>query len=822
MVSLAYVGKTHESIFKSLYWENINLSLDFASKAILMRQTFDIIGRGLSIKAQVVRSTVLILFLICLIVASSAIAYISLGSGLTSKETVIGLPQLFSVAIIPSGPVQLTTQQTQVFIANANSTDSSLNYSWSIENSQQSSVVNGTHYVLLTHDNQAVFKFLGSTVDFCWLNVEVNSTIATASSATVTIQYINPPVEAKNQQEASEQLNQQISTLTQTPIPAQTPIQTTNNYQNENTSIFINSTSNAKFIIQPTAQGYYQVINGIEGNIVTEYSSTNANTTLNNAISGGGIIAIMSGDYSGAQLIVPPNANIIAEPDVTGIKYASIAIGARINEPAFNAAFGGYQAGDYTVTTNATSSATMKTLTLAFKPDNTVRFASTNASYVLNKLASIGGSIFVKGNLTLTSSIILSRSDTSLYSDGSTGLLYFSGVNGLNITGSGINVSNLDIRQGGYERTKTGITCSGTYNKTIGYQTLSNLNVWGWDTALSMIYTSSSQVSNIDTTFSYTGLKIQGQSVNNIFSDCLFSNFAKNQTTVLIQRDDNLDIYPEGNIISHSLIYGGNIGINLYYAFASQISDSIIDGWTDKGVMILGGQDISLSNNWIGCLPSSTNSIAVEASADSAKISGNNLFAFNWTIYLHSSSNFLIKDNNFKGSAIADIYSFNNNGGSIANNNFGAPSQAGILMQNSDGLSVYCNTFAGKGTAINMIASEHNSMVSNILNGTLQNGIILDGSSYNTFTGNSIYNSGQLKNNSYSDIWLVNNSTYNSVSVNAIVATGINKTAWGILESSLSDDYNMYSGNTVTGQVSGAIGIKGLHSLRGANIPTSG
>lgn len=787
-----------------------------------MRQTFDIMGRGFSIKAHIVRSIVLVLLLIGFIVTISAIAYISLGSGLTGKETALGLPQSLSVSIIPSGPVQLTTQQTEVFIANVSSTDSSLSYTWSIENSHQSSVVNGTHYVLLTHNNQAVFKFLGSTVDFCWLNVEVNSTIATAGSATVTIQYVNPPVEAKNQQKASEQLNQQTSTLTQTPIPTQTPTQTTNNYQNNNTSIFANSTSNAKFIIQPTVQGYYQVIKGIDGSIVTEYSSTDANTTLNSAISGGGIIAIMSGDYSGAQLIVPPNANIIAAPDVAGIMYASIAIGARINEPAFNAAFGGYQAGDYTVTTNATSSATLKTLTLAFKPDNTVRFASTNASYVLNRLASLGGSIFVKGNLTLTSSIILSRSDTSLYSDGSTGLLYFCGVNGLNITGSGIKVSNLDIRQGGYERTKTGITCSGTYNKTIGYETLSNLNVWGWDTALSMIYTSSSQVSNIDTTFSYTGLKIQGQSVNNIFSDCLFSNFAKNQTTVLIERDDSLDIYPEGNIISHSLIYGGNIAINLRYALASQISDSIIDGWTDKGVTILGSQDTTLSNNWIGCLPSSTNSIAVEVSADSAKISGNNLFAFNWTIYLHSSSNFLIKDNNFKGSAIADIYSFNNNGGSIANNNFGAPSQAGILMQNSDGLSIYSNTFTGKGTAINIIASEHNSMVSNILNGTLQNGIIFDGSSYNTFTGNSIYNSGQLKNNSYSDIWLVNNSTYNSISVNAIVATGINNTAWGILESSFSDDFNMYSGNTVMGQVSGAIGIKGLHSMRGANIPTSG
>ena len=143
-------------------------------------------------------------------------------------------------------------------------------------------------------------------------------------------------------------------------------------------------------------------------------------------------------------------------------------------------------------------------------------------------------------------------------------------------------------------------------------------------------------------------------------------------------------------------------------------------------------------------------------------------------------------------------------------------------MQNSDGLSIYSNSFVGKGTGINMIASEHNSMVSNILNGTLQNGIILDGSSYNTFTGNSIYDSGQLTNNTYSDIWLVNNSTYNNVCVNTIVATGINDTAWGILEGALSDDYNIYSGNTVMGQVTGAIGIKGVHSLRGVNSPTSG
>jgi hypothetical protein len=42
----SYAGKTHELIFKLLYLKNINWRLDFASKAILMRQTYNISGRG--------------------------------------------------------------------------------------------------------------------------------------------------------------------------------------------------------------------------------------------------------------------------------------------------------------------------------------------------------------------------------------------------------------------------------------------------------------------------------------------------------------------------------------------------------------------------------------------------------------------------------------------------------------------------------------------------------------------------------------------------------------------------------------------------------
>ena len=87
---------------------------------------------------------------------------------------------------------------------------------------------------------------------------------------------------------------------------------------------------------------------------------------MNSAIALGGIIAIKGGDYSGAELIVPSNVSIIADPTVTGIKYASIANGARIDEPTFNQAFRGYAQDDYTIVSNRTCLASSQTWYLAF------------------------------------------------------------------------------------------------------------------------------------------------------------------------------------------------------------------------------------------------------------------------------------------------------------------------------------------------------------------------------------------------------------------------------------------------------------------------
>jgi parallel beta-helix repeat protein len=754
-----------------------------------------------------------------LIIVASLFAVILIQNNFAASDIIVTNSNSLSASINPSGIIQLKLNQSQVFEANSSSKDIPITYKWTIESASIASASNQTNYLLITHENQAVFKLLTENLNFCSLRVTLNLKESSVN-ATVTIEQITlPSIKQANQQP----INQPTSQPTTVPTPTQTQTPSENQDFNQNAPITNtnNQILNADLIVQNNAKFHYQVINSTDNSIITEYSSNSANLTLNQAIANGGVIAISSGNYTGSRLIVPSNTNIISSPDAIGIRYASIGDGARINERNFNAAFGGYQTGAYTVTTNVIDSATNTKCYLAFKPDNSIYYFSTNASYVLNNAASSGGGIFIAGNLTLNNPIILSVSRTSLYSDG-TGVLTFNNINGIIITGTEVTISNLCLRQIDFARTRIAILCNGTNTKQVGYETFSNLKLWGWQTALFMKYTISTQANGIDTTFSLTGLHIWGQSTNNVFTNCQFSNYETSIPTVLIDRDDVLDISPEGNMISNSLIYGGNPAVYLRYAVASQISNSVVDGWNQQGVKIIGRQDNSLSDNWIGASPGSASSIAMEVSSGSTSIKGNTLSALNWTFYVHNSKNCLISGNNFISPANIDIYSVNNNGGSIANNNLLANSVMGIVTQNSYGFSVYSNTLTGKTTAINMITSDHNTVVSNIINETQQNGIILDGSSFNSIMANSISNSGQKSNNSYVDIWLVNNSTYNNVCDNIITAFGINRSAWGILESSPADDYNIYSGNAISGQISGAIGINGPDSVRGSNSPKIG
>ena len=255
---------------------------------------------------------------------------------------------LFSIE--PAGPIKLSLNQSQVFTVNTNSQDNPSNYSWSLYSGSSDLAVNKTTYLLVTQGKQADFKFLTDNLNVCWLSVTLNSSTWLANSTVL----IECTALLQSNQTIQQTTSQQINEPSQTPAPTQTPSQNQDHNQDSISGPIKDPLLNADLIVQNDVKNHYQVINGTDDSIITNYSSDSANTTLNDAIAIGGSIAIMSGDYTGTQLIVPSNANIISAADVLGVNYASIGNGARINEPNFNAAFGGYQTGAYTVTTNAT------------------------------------------------------------------------------------------------------------------------------------------------------------------------------------------------------------------------------------------------------------------------------------------------------------------------------------------------------------------------------------------------------------------------------------------------------------------------------------
>jgi hypothetical protein len=715
-------------------------------------------------------------------------------------------PRNFTVSIEPKGQIELTLNQLKVFTANVSTQDIPFNYTWSIENSFSKRIAfNETNYLLLTCGNQAVFKFLSQQSDFFWLTVSVNSTDL-SDKATVAVQYVNPQTtESTEKQGNGQQTSQQTQTSNQ------------NNYYTTINSL----ASTASYIVKPDGFGMFQVINGTNGNTVEDYASASADITLNKAIAQGGIIVIKVGNYTGANLNVPTNANIIAEPEVVGIKYASISDGAKIDEPTFNTAFGRYSSGSLTITTNLTKDATSTTWYLAFKPDNSIYYVSTNASEVLNVATNLAGAICIRNALMLNNPVMLSKSKTSIYSDGN-GRLSFNCTDGLIIKATEVSLHDITIEQVGRERTKRGIAFEGTFLKPSGYETLNNIKIWGWDTALVFNYTSSSHVTAVDTSFSHQALYIWGQSVNNVFSQCEFANYGSTKATVLIERDDCLDLSPEGNIISSSLIYGGKWGVYLKYSIATAITDSIIDGWAEKGVVIIGRENNIVSNNWIARSNGVLKNNAIEINADSTIIKGNTLSADNYTIYVYSSLNCIIAENQLISCAFCDIYIADSQAGSVSQNNLAGSSQNGIILNDCNHFSLNGNTLNNKTIAINVINSRHNSISSNIINCTLRNAIILDYAQYNSINGNSIYDIGEKPYFAYAYIWIVDGSMFNSIDANIISILGVRKTAWGILEGSLADDFNIYSGNIITGNISGGIGIKGANSVRSENIPSVG
>ena len=125
---------------------------------------------------QSFRSKIFIGIFSCILLIGSFIGYLGVQNYLLQNQPItFSLPQEIPTTIEPRGPIELKLDQTQIFVANVSKSDVSLAYEWRIKETSSSPAMNGTEYLLLTYNNQAVFKFLTSDLEFCWLSVKVSS-----------------------------------------------------------------------------------------------------------------------------------------------------------------------------------------------------------------------------------------------------------------------------------------------------------------------------------------------------------------------------------------------------------------------------------------------------------------------------------------------------------------------------------------------------------------------------------------------------------------------------------------------------------------------
>ncbi len=414
---------------------------------------------------------------------------------------------------------------------------------------------------------------------------------------------------------------------------------------------------------------------------------------------------------------------------------------------------------------------------------------------------------------------------TAIVGEGFKTRAIFDNCDGISLEGDSCLLDKFTIDQKDYLRTKTGISCPGTDGTPYSYHSLQNLKVRGWTKAIYLGYTWNTNLSHVDTTYSYTALHLFGQSVDVKASNCTLTNFGFTTDTVFVERDDVPDIQPEGFCMSNTLVYGGNVGVNLRYASYSRIGNCIIDGITASGVKIVGRTDNKISNSWIGRIgnASGNNAIGVEINGGfNHQILGCTILPGLYGIYAYGvavKADF--SHNHILGYPVtADILVLTCSDITIADNHMDEASGAGIYVNNGELVSITGNHVKNKigFGAIYILGSEHCAVGNNTIHETQNTAISFDASKYNTVTGNIMKNNSLSADGMYPAIYLFNTSTYNTVTGNQASSIAANRICNVAKEDTVADDYNVYGLNAGYGLTGGAVHIHGTHSQILPNI----
>lgn len=351
---------------------------------------------------------------------------------------------------------------------------------------------------------------------------------------------------------------------------------------------------------------------------------------------------------------------------------------------------------------------------------------STNANSVLANAvgnSSNGDTIFIKGNINCTAPFVISKQIRLTGQNRHESSLIFTGTNGINITVTQVTIDNLGIIENGFTRTYTGILFNGSASSAKGYSSLSNLYLWGWNTALKLQYTVQSTFDSIDTTFSYTALDIWGQCMENKFVNCAFINYGTTQYTVVFRMDSATALRPEGNSIMNSVIYKGNWSVALIYSNYNLIQGNTIDSYSLYGIHVCTTVDTRIIDNLIESTTSGAIGITLSDSAGNQTIIANNWLQNPYVnIWLLGSNQFnTIQGNIFRGvnSTGTDVVLTNTNNGYniISNNQFLSLSACSIIEVGSSNYNVIIGNICPSST-YGILTVGANTKVNHCWNGT--------------------------------------------------------------------------------------------------------
>ncbi|MBA2853824.1 parallel beta-helix repeat protein [Methanococcus maripaludis] len=243
-------------------------------------------------------------------------------------------------------------------------------------------------------------------------------------------------------------------------------------------------------------------------------------------------------------------------------------------------------------------------------------------------------------------------------------------------------------------------------------------------------------------------------------------------------------------IINNTVKSNGKRGIGLYYSSNSTITNNIASSNKKYGIYLLSSSNITIKNNTAdsnypgGGFPDSSSNIYLDSSSNNTVIN-NNINSSYYGIYLDSSDDNEVTNNTADSNTIYSIYLDSSDNNKVTGNsaNLGNYGIGLVSSSNNTFTSNTVNSTFQRG-AIELQSSSNNVLIKNTVNSNYHGICLFSSSNNNTITGNNVFLNNQTA-------ILISSSDNNTITNNTVDSNN-----YGIFIFSSSDN-NTITNNTV-------------------------